>query len=333
MELVDIIGEDFEGSPIIIDSFQKALSVINDPHYMRILSSISGGGDSDVMLDICHRVDVDKKIKYVWFDTGIEYQATKDHIDFLEKKYDITIDRESPMKTIPQCCREYGQPFISKFVSEAIGALQRHGFTWTDEPYEVLAERYPKITSYIKWWCNAYQHKKGYERLPKQFNINYNRWLKEFMIENPPTFSISKKCCDYAKKNVSKHLIKLYNADLMITGVRKAEGGIRSKSYQSCFTEKENASFYRPLFWYKDADKKEYEQKFCVTHSACYTEYGFTRTGCAGCPYNHIKLEEDLKSVEIHEPKLFVAINNIFKDTYAYTRAYKVYCQQRNKST
>ena len=51
----------------IIDSFTKAYSVINNPKYNRILVSISGGADSDIMMDLIHRVDVDKKCIYVFF--------------------------------------------------------------------------------------------------------------------------------------------------------------------------------------------------------------------------------------------------------------------------
>ena len=74
---------------MVVDSFVKANSVINNPSYERIFCSISGGADSDVMLDLIHKVDKDKKVKYVWFDTGLEYQATKDHIKYLEKKYGV----------------------------------------------------------------------------------------------------------------------------------------------------------------------------------------------------------------------------------------------------
>ena len=322
MELIDIIGENYNGSTIILDSFQKANSVINNPQYQNIICSISGGADSDLILDICHKVDENNKIKYVWFNTGIEYQATKDHIEYLNQKYNIEIEKTKPIKTIPQTCKEYGQPFLSKFVSEALSALQNHNFTWVDEPYEILSEQYPKITGYIKWWCNRYEKRPGYERLPKQFNIEYNRWLKEFIIQNPPTFKISKKCCDYAKKKVSKQLMEDYNADLMITGIRKNEKGIRAKAYKNCFNTKDDKSFYRPIFWYDNDTKKEYEDTYGILHSKCYTEYGFTRTGCAGCPYN-INLESDLEKIKTYEPNLYIAVNNIFKESYEYTKAYR----------
>ena len=63
--------------------------------------SISGGSDSDIVLDLIHKVDEDGKVKYVWIDTGLDYTATKEHLDFLEQKYGITIERVKPDKPIP----------------------------------------------------------------------------------------------------------------------------------------------------------------------------------------------------------------------------------------
>ena len=80
------------------------------------------------MLDILSKVDTKHKVIYVWFDTGIEYQATKNHLNYLEEKYGIHIQREKAIKSIPFSCKEYGQPFLSKHVSEQIDRLQRHGF-------------------------------------------------------------------------------------------------------------------------------------------------------------------------------------------------------------
>ena len=78
-----------------------------------------------------------------------------------------------------------------------------------------------------------------------------------------------------------------YDADLEIIGVRKAEGGIRSASYKTCFSESKSkgCNSYRPVFWYTDSDKKAYEEFYGIQHSRCYTEYGLKRTGCVGCPY------------------------------------------------
>ena len=63
---------------IIYDSFVKADSIVNNPKYNKIVVSISGGSDSDIMLDIIHRVSKRDNIRYVWFNTGLEYKATKE---------------------------------------------------------------------------------------------------------------------------------------------------------------------------------------------------------------------------------------------------------------
>ena len=315
---------DVHDDMLIVDSFVKANSVINSPLYETILCSISGGSDSDVMLDIIHRVDLNKKVKYVWFNTGLEYQATKDHLDYLEQKYNIKIERERAIKPIPLTCKEYGQPFLNKYVSEMIYRLQRHGFKWEDKPVEELLQQYPKCTGAVKWWCNARDTK---DFNYSMFNINYNKYLKEFILANPPTFKISSKCCTYAKKNVSKELIKKHKADLMIIGVRRAEGGIRAAKYKNCYSiSEDNVDNYRPIFWYKDVDKAEYVKKFKVKHSACYSKYGFKRTGCCCCPYGR-GLEEDLEITRIYEPKLYKAVCNVFKDSYEYTRKYREFVQ------
>jgi len=52
------------------------------------------------------------------------------------------------------------------------------------------------------------------------------------------------------------------------------------------------------------------------------TEYGFKRTGCAGCPFNS-KFDKDLEVLRKHEPKLAKAAENIFGDSYEYSRGYK----------
>ena len=60
----------------IIDGYAKAVSVLSRSHTP--LCSISGGSDSDIVLDVIHNVDEKKKVRYFWIDTGLEYCATKD---------------------------------------------------------------------------------------------------------------------------------------------------------------------------------------------------------------------------------------------------------------
>lgn len=325
MDIVNIIGEDFKGSAMILDSFVKADSVINNPKYKTILCSVSGGADSDVMLDLCYKVDINKKITYIWFDTGLEYQATKDHLKELEKKYNIEIKTYRPKKPIPAACKKLGQPFISKYASEMISRLQKYNFKFEDEPFDVLYERYPKCRSALRWFTN---------NNPTGLNIEQNKYLREFLIANPPAFKISSLCCYHAKKSVSKKAVKEFKADLMIMGVRKYEGGIRGIAYKSCFDSKEGtADRYRPLYWYTNEDKVEYEQMYGITNSECYRSYGLSRTGCAGCPFGR-NYEFELKVIKQYEPRLYTAVCNIFKDSYEYTEKYRKFrteMEQRDK--
>lgn len=312
---------------VIANSFIKTWRTINSSKYEKIVCSISGGSDSDIMLDLCWRCDKDNKIDYVWFDTGLEYQATKSHLKYLEEKYKIEIKPYKAIKSIAFSCRKYGQPFISKNVSNMLNRLQNHGFQWEDESLEVLLEKYCQwdeekqdwfgCKSALRWWCNAHKS--------RQYCIDNNKCLKEFIMNNPVEFKVSSACCDHAKKDVAHKLISEYKYDLNIHGVRKAEGGIRAGAYKSCFSERKSGCSscgdYRPIFWYTNFDKVTYEKYFNIIHSKCYTEYGLKRTGCAGCPYGR-EFEYELSVIKKYEPKLYKAVNNIFKDSYEYTRRY-----------
>lgn len=294
--------------------------------------SISGGSDSDIMLDLIMQVvnqdkDIElSKIHFVFFDTGIEYKATKNHLDYLEKRYSIKIERIKASVPVPLGCRKFGLPFLSKFVSEMIERLQRHNFDFAHDgnaDFEYLISKYPKCKAALNWWCNKNGEKSS-------FNISKFKLLKEFMILNPPDFKISPKCCNGAKKINGKHYTKQNNIDLNCIGVRQAENGIRSRIYQSCFSEGNDSDYYRPIFWFTDEDKSEYDRLYNIIHSDCYSVYGLKRTGCAGCPFGS-KFETELEIIKKNEPKLYSAVCNIFNDSYEYTRKYRKFKEKYQK--
>ena len=295
--------------------------------YQNIMVAISGGKDSDIMLDMFSKLDTEKKVKYVWFDTGLEYKATKDHLEYLEAKYDVKIYREKAIKSIPLSVKEYGHPFLSKRISQFIEGLQRYNFDFSGDgrkDYSELIIKYPKIKSYLQWWCDcAGTTKEG--KLHSAFNISGRKELKEFMIQNPPDFKISSKCCKYAKKDVAKKFCKLNNVGLNVIGVRKAEGGIRTTSIKNCFTHHDDyVDEYRPLFFFKDNDIKYYKDFFNIKNSDCYDIWGMERTGCVGCPLD-MKLFETLELCKNYEPNMYKACINIFGKSYEYTDKYKKY--------
>lgn len=291
--------------------------------YEKVLCSVSGGSDSDILLDIMYRCDSKNIVDYVYFDTGLEYQATKNHIRYLEDKYNINIEVIRPKKPIPLSCRDYGQPFLSKHVSEMINRLQRHGFKWEDKSFNELYKEYPKCKSALEWWTNT--------KPSPAHNINQNKFLKEFMVNYPPNFKISQQCCKYAKKDLAHEKLSKGNYNLDVTGIRRAEGGIRSTAYKSCFDRNSNKyDRYRPLFWFSNEDKEYYNKKFNITNSKCYSIYGLKRTGCCSYPFGK-DYKNELSVLDKFEPKLYKATTNIFKDSYEYTKQYKDFKENFNK--
>lgn len=298
--------------------------------YDNIICSISGGSDSDVLIDLCEKLKSKNKINYVFFDTGLEFQATKDHLDYLEKKYNVKIERVKAVKPIPISCKEYGQPFLSKQVSEWISRLQRNGFKWEDKSFKELYREYPNCKAALRWWCNKFSDKR--RKNVSAFDINYHKYLKDFMIENPPTFKISNKCCLYAKKKVASNYKKNNKCDLSIYGVRKSEGGARKNAYKTCFSEDvEGCDEFRPIFWYLNETKQEYIEKYDIKNSDCYSIYGLKRTGCAGCPYSR-NFENELKIMKKYEPQMYKAVRKIFADSYRYTRKYRKFVEEKKKN-
>lgn len=301
----------------IQDSLGKCLQQVR--YHERILAGISGGWDSDLLVDHLIRCGGKDKTTFVFYNTGLEYEATKRHLRFLEQKYGINIEVVPPIKPIPLCVREHGVPWWSKYVSEMIMRLQRHNFQWEDAPFEVLLEKYPRCTSALKWWCNLWTMENGKSG---RLNIDWNPGMKEFLIAHPPTFKISNKCCHYAKKAPQKKYAESGDFDMECSGVRKAEGGMRATGYSSCFSPAlAGADSYRPLFWYTDADKAEYDAHYGLEHSDCYKVWGMKRTGCAGCPFGK-DFEQELILAEHYEPKFHKAMLNIFGVSYDYTRQF-----------
>lgn len=333
MELLDILLDGVPQDEIIGDNLVIAYSKINSPLYEKIICTVSGGYDSDIVIDICAKCDKNKKITYVWFNTGLEYQATKDHLKELEERYKIKIEERKAKKPIPIACKEKGLPFLSKKISEYIGRLQRYGFKWEDKPFEELYREYPKCKAALRWWCNEWGE-------GSQFNISRHRYLKEYMIDNPPTQTrFSADCCKYGKKDVLHDELKEGGYDLNITGMRKAEGGARSTVFKSCFkVNDDGCDMYMPVWWYSDKTKELYRKHYKISRSLCYEKYGLRRTGCAGCPYGR-DFEKELEIIKTYEPNLYKAVNNIFGESYRYTRNYRRYVafmsgtvEKRNKA-
>lgn len=306
-------------------AFIKHYKKIHDGEFQNILVSISGGADSDRVIDLVERIGYPKttSVRYVFFDTGMEYKATKDHLDELELKYGVKIERFHAKTPVAIAVKKYGYPFLSKQVSECIYRLQKHGFKFEDRPFEELLQEYPRCKSALRWWCNRWGEK-------SMRNISHNKWLKEFLVTNPPQIKISKKCCVEAKEKTADYIVKTASADLSIVGLRKAEGGSRF-TIKSCFSEVSfGCSTLRILFWFKKKDCEAYDDIFDIQHSCCYSKYGLDRTGCSCCPFGKF-FERELEAAKQYEPALYRLAMMVFAPSYEYTRQYRAFAKMKNE--
>lgn len=251
--------------------------------------SVSGGSDSNVIVHIIatNFRQYLPKIKFVFCNTGLEYQATLRHLDFMEQTYGIHIDRIRGMSVVT-AVKRYGVPVLSKEFSNKTAAALR------GQPY---AENLVFGDNRNPYWTDRAK--------------SLARRIKEDKLQ------ISSMCCPKSKKDPIHKYDAKNNIDLTMTGERKCEGGVRSIAHKNCF-EKGNGKKvdkYMPLFFWDDETKQWYKDKEHIRYSDCYEVWGFHRTGCVGCPFNS-KVGDELKIIKKYEPCLYKACINVFGDAY-----------------
>lgn len=325
--------------------FQAIQSIIAKhlKQHPKAICSYSGGSDSDILIDVVERTRMIfnlPTVKYVFFNTGLEMDATKDHVKATAEKYGVEIEECRPKVNIVNAARTYGIPFVSKIMSAGLEQWQKKGMPLSiAEEYEQaedkaekrkeLKERYPKCESVINFLCCC--NSAGEPRPNIQLVINSSKYMRDFIGEYPPDFKISAKCCDYCKKKVAHSVQKNY--DMIITGERRDEGGMRSVPRKDntslCFTETSSGQFrLRPLYYVSDRDKEWYKQYYGIRYSDAYEVYGLTRTGCCGCPISY-KAVDDLEKIRPFEPNVVKAAWNIFGKSYEYREKYNRYKEIR----
>lgn len=305
------------------------------------ICSYSGGSDSDIMIDLLETArkicpDIIPPIKYIFFNTGLEMEATKRHVREVAEKYGVEIETIRPKVNIVQATRLYGVPFVSKIMSAGLNEWQKKGIPLTiaDEYAQAedkvakrqeLRERYPKCENVINFLCCC--NAAGEPRPNIQLVINSSKYMLDFIKNNPPDFTISAKCCDYCKKQIAHSVQKDY--EMIITGERRDEGGMRSVPRKDnttlCFGETASGQYrLRPLYYVSDADKAWYKENYGIRYSDAYEVYGLTRTGCCGCPISY-KAVDDLEKIRPYEPNVVKAAWNIFGKSYLYRQKYNEY--------
>lgn len=317
----------------------------------KAICSYSGGSDSDIMLDLIERTREIfnlPPVAYVFFNTGLEMKATKNHVKATAQKYGVEIEEVRPKINIVQSTRKYGIPFVSKSYSEALSSWQKrknipfrireeyNNATDKKKKYLEFVEKYPKSKQLIRYiiGCDS----KGCES--KNNQLKFPDVLMDFLEFYRPDFRISAKCCDYCKKQPAHEAQKGF--DMIITGERFAEGGNRTTSFNSggtirdesqtpCFFSMASGQFrLRPLYYVTDKDKAWYKEYYDVQYSDAYEVYGLTRTGCCGCPISY-KAVDDLEKIWPYEPNVVKAAWNIFGKSYEYRRKYNEYKKEQKR--
>lgn len=256
-----------------------------------ILISVSGGSDSDCIVHLICKYfpEYINKCHFVFIDTGLEYGATKRHLEYLKNKYGIEIKRIHGMSVVT-AIKEYGIPILNKSRSEDIYYYMK-GKEWAIKRIDMRSNEGTR-----------------YEYTPAMVDMIH------FARDNG--IKISSRCCDKSKKEPVKRYIRENGLDLNVTGERKAEGGQRASTHKSCFEEhKDGIHKYMPLWWWSDETKADFKAKEEIRYSDCYEVYGMKRTGCCGCPFNP-NVADDLQAMYVYEPQLFKACMNVFGQSY-----------------
>ena len=325
--------------------FQAIQSIIAKrlTQHPNAICSYSGGADSDILLDLIEqtrKIFNLKPVKYAFFNTGLEMQATKRHVKEVAEKYGIEITECRPKTNIVLAVKNHGVPFVSKIMSAGLGEWQKKGIPLSiADEYDAaedkaakrkeLKERYPGCESVLNFLCCC--NSAGEPRPNIQLVINSSKYMRDFISEHPPDFQISAKCCDYCKKQLAHSVQKDF--DMIITGERRDEGGMRSVPRKDntslCFTETSSGQYrLRPLYYVSDADKAWYKEYYGIRYSDAYEVYGLTRTGCCGCPISY-KAIDDLEKIRPFEPNVVKAAWAIFGKSYEYRRLYNEYKERR----
>ncbi len=256
--------------------------------------SVSGGSDSDCIVHlVCEYFpEYVEKCRFVFIDTGLEYDATKRHLTYLESKYGIAIEKIRGQSVVT-ATREYGIPILNKSRSEDIYYYMR-GKQWAIDRID------------------------GAKKAGTRYEYSANMIaMIHYAMENG--IKIAARCCDKSKKQPIKRYIKENGIDLNVTGERKAEGGQRASNHKSCFEEhKDGIHKYMPIWWWSNDVKAAFKAAEGIRYSDCYEVYGMKRTGCCGCPFG-LDIADDLQTMYENEPQLFIACMNVFGQAYELT--------------
>ena len=248
--------------------------------------AFSGGRDSTVLSALVDYALPNNKIPRVYANTGIDFLEIS-HFVYLTAKADNRVKILQPTHNLKEMFQEIGYPFKSKYHSHILDMYSRQGKSGCvlkyAEPIKNTPHSCPKILQY-------------------QFN-------------SPLPFKMSDKCCYKMKKEPFKKYEKESGRFIGLTGMRRAEKGLREQLPCLSFIHKKLSRFH-PLAPCSDDFIDYFIKYFNISICDLYKEpYNFKRTGCVGCPYN-IHLQKELDTLDVLLPNEKKRCEFIWREVY-----------------
>lgn len=217
------------------DNYWKAPHLRWEPDYEAescgVYVSISGGKDSEVVLDLARQV-IGNDVPAVFCQTGLEYPSVK-QLALLHDN--VTVLR--PKKSHFQILSEYGYPVISKEVSRYVYGV-RHART--EEARKHYLNRFDGLDDK----GNYSERRQGYKKY-------------KFLIEAP--FEMSDYCCNYLKEQGCREYEKK-TGNKGIIGTMACESGQRLNGWlkTGCNAFEADVPLSKPLSIWTERDVLEY---------------------------------------------------------------------------
>lgn len=215
--------------------------------------SFSGGKDSTVLLDLCRVLD--KNIKAVFFNTGMEYPDIIYHVRKLQKQ-GYNIDIRKPSARPKDIWEKTGFPLVSKEQSHKLFYMKNDPTCKT----ALLGFADPKKSMHAVSLC----------------------W--RFLINEK--FDCNNKCCDILKKAPS-HKYQKETGLFPIVGTMASESLLRKEQYilrGGCNSFESGKIFSTPLSIWLEDDVWSYINDRNLKIPDIYYK-GVKRTGCVCCGF------------------------------------------------
>lgn len=245
--------------------------------------SFSGGKDSTVVHYLIDLALPNNKIPRVYANTGIEYNEVVKFVKEMASKDErfIILNQDT---NIRKTLNEFGYPFKSKEHSQKVWRGQKR--------LKEGKELSPFLKLYI---TDEYTGRPCPQILRYQF--------KEIL-----PFKISDNCC----LKLKKALLNKIDKKMAITGMRKEEGGARTKL--SCLSH--NNEKFNPLIVVSEEWENWFISKYDIKlRSLYYPPFNFKRTGCKGCPFA-LTIQEQLDKMYKLLPKEYYQCIDLWKPVY-----------------